>query len=38
MPHPWSVQSQVGWDPEQPDLLLDIVVGNPAYGMGGRIR
>ena len=26
------VQGQVGWDPGQPDLVPDLVVGNPAHG------
>ena len=29
-----SVQDQVGWGPGQPDLVLYLVVGNPAYCMG----
>jgi len=31
-PIPGGVQGQVEWDPEQPDLALDLVVKNPAYG------
>ena len=29
-PVPGGVQGQVGWGP---DLVPDLVVGNPAYGM-----
>lgn len=29
-PIPGSVQSQVGWGPEQSDLVLDQAAGNPA--------
>jgi len=38
---PEGFQGQVGWDPEQPDLVPDLVVGNPAppCGMGvGTLR
>lgn len=31
-PIPGSVQGQTGWGPELPDLALDLVVCNPAYG------
>jgi len=34
-PVPRGVQDQVGWGPGQPDLVLDIAVGNPAYGRRG---
>ena len=29
-----SVPGQVGWCSEQPGLLLDVAVGNPACGRG----
>ena len=31
-PVPGSVQGQVGWGPGQPDLVTDLVVGNPVQG------
>ena len=31
MPHPKGIQGQAGWGPGQPDLVLDLVVDNPAY-------
>ena len=31
-----GVQGQVGWGPGQPDLVLDLAVGKPAYGRGVR--
>jgi len=30
-PNPGDVQDQVGWDPEQSELVPDSVVGNAAY-------
>jgi len=33
-PIPGGVQSQLGWDPGQPYLLLDLAVGSPACGRG----
>jgi len=33
-PIPGGVQGQVGWGPGQSDLVLDLVVGNPAHGRG----
>ena len=27
-------QGQVGWGPEQPDLVLDLAAGSPAYSRG----
>ena len=32
-PIPGDVQGQVGWKPGQPDLLLDLAAGNPAFGV-----
>jgi len=26
-----DVQGQVGWDPGQPDLVLNLAIGNPAW-------
>jgi len=31
---PQGVQGQVGWDPGQPGLVLNLAVSNPACGMG----
>ena len=31
---PGGVQGQVGWDPEQPGLVLNVEVGGPACGGG----
>ena len=31
---PRGSQGQVGWGPGQPDLVLDLVVGNPAHSSG----
>lgn len=32
-PIPGDVRGQVGWKPGQPDLLLDLAAGNPAFGV-----
>ena len=34
-PIPEDVQSQVGWGPGQPGLVLNVEVGGPACGGGG---
>jgi len=34
VPIPGGVEGQVGWDPEQPDL----VSGNPAQGRGLELK
>ena len=34
-PVPGGIQSQVGWGPGQPGLVLDMEVGGPACGRGG---
>ena len=34
-PIPGSVQSQVGWGPGQPGLVLNVEVGSPACGGAG---
>ena len=31
---PGGVRGQVGWGPEQTDLVLDLVGGNPVYDRG----
>jgi len=31
-------QGQVGWGPEQPDLVLDLAAGSPAYSRGFGTR
>ena len=31
-PIPGGVQGQVGWDPGQPGLVLNVEVGGPACG------
>lgn len=33
-PIPRGVQGQIGWDPEEPGLVPDGVVGNPPHGRG----
>ena len=33
-----GIQGQVGWDPRQHDLVLDLGVGNPAYGRGLKLN
>jgi len=33
-PVPRGVEGQVGWGPGQPELVLDLAVGNPASGRG----
>ena len=33
---PEGAQGHVGWSPGQPDLVLDLVVGNPAHSRGIR--
>ena len=33
-PVPGGVQGQVGWDPGQPGLVLDLVVGKPLGNRG----
>ena len=33
-PVPRDVQGQVGWDPEQSDLVLDLATGNRASSKG----
>jgi len=33
-PIPGGIQDQVGWSPGQPDLVLDLVVGNAALSKG----
>jgi len=35
-PIPGGDQGQVVWDPGQPDLAPDLVVGNPVQGMVGE--
>jgi len=39
MPHPSLevFQGQVGWGPGQPGLVLNVEVGGPACGGGGRV-
>jgi len=34
VPHPWSVEGQIGWGPGQPELLG----GSPAPGTGVGTR
>ena len=29
-----GIQGQVGWGPQQPELVIDLTVGNPACGTG----
>ena len=31
-PVPVGVQGQLGWGPRQPDLVCDLLAGNPAHG------
>ena len=37
-PVPGGVHGQVGWGPEQPDLMLDLAVGNSVNGKGAGTR
>ena len=35
VPHiPGGAQGQAGWGPVQPELVPDVVVGNPVHGRG----
>jgi len=33
-PIPGGIQDQVGWGPEQPDLVTDMEVSSPTCGKG----
>lgn len=35
---PAGIQGQVGWGPQQTDLVLGLVVSNPAHNRGVETR